>query len=293
MSVIGKAVLGLVLCLAATPAVAQIRVAVETGGASTASAAAVAAQLNDDTFFDFTATVVSAGQIDTIAELGAFDVVLLGDSGNNDSDWTAAMAAALRTWVEAGHGAVFTGWGNLFTNVGDPWNADLEAIFPTQNGPSTNEFTDITDEISFVNGPHPVTDALTDFAPTLSMTPGDPCCIEVNTLPAETGDTVLATGGGNPDFGIIVAVKNAVGSGAGRTAYLGPVYFGSAADYPDAVAALRAGQADRLLEQAVAWAAGVLGPRTRASAPIASQNGLAVLVLGLAMLGAMLLRSRA
>lgn len=277
--------LGLLIAVVA-PAYGAIRVAVETGGASTATAAAVAAQLNDSSAYDFNATVVSAGQIDSLAELANYDVVVMGDSGYNDSDWTAAMASALRQWVELGHGAVMTGWGNLDTNVGDPWNADLEAIFPTQNGPSTNDFVDITDTIHFTNTVHPVTQGLTDFAPNLGS-PSNTCCIEVNPLAPEGNDTVLAVDNADSSQ-IIVAVKSAVGAGNGRSVYLGPVYFANTS-YPDAIAALRTGQADQLLEQSVAFAAGVTAP---ASVPTFSPSMLAGLAMILAVVGAVALRVR-
>ena len=67
------------LCLSTT-AYGQIRVAIETGSTQ-ASHAELAAQINDDTWFDFTATVVNAGQIDSAAELANYDVVILGSSG--------------------------------------------------------------------------------------------------------------------------------------------------------------------------------------------------------------------
>ena len=46
------------------------------------------AQLEDDTWYDFDAAVVLAEDIDTAAELAAWDVVILGDSGYNTADWT-------------------------------------------------------------------------------------------------------------------------------------------------------------------------------------------------------------
>ncbi|HVS01689.1 MAG TPA: hypothetical protein VMT16_02890, partial [Thermoanaerobaculia bacterium] len=66
--------------LLASAAQAQIRVAVEDGSAN-GSGAGIVAQLNDDTFFDFAATLVTAGDIDTLAELAAYDAVVLGGSG--------------------------------------------------------------------------------------------------------------------------------------------------------------------------------------------------------------------
>ena len=51
---------------------------------------------------------------------------------------------------------------------------------------------------------------------------------------------------------IAVAVKSV---GSGRSLYLGPIYLGSSTSY--STGTLRTGDPDRLLEQGVAWAAGV------------------------------------
>ena len=44
-------------------------------------------QLEDDTWFDFSAAVVLATDLDTDVELAAYDVVILGDSGYTTADW--------------------------------------------------------------------------------------------------------------------------------------------------------------------------------------------------------------
>ena len=55
-----------------------ILVAVEDGRHLQYRCCQLAAQLNDDTYFDFTATVVTAEDIDTATELAAYDVVICG-----------------------------------------------------------------------------------------------------------------------------------------------------------------------------------------------------------------------
>ena len=67
---------------------------------------------DDDTWADFTAVKVSAADIDSLVELANYDVVILGDSGTRDHDWTSDMSNALRDWVNAGGSAVLTGWGS-------------------------------------------------------------------------------------------------------------------------------------------------------------------------------------
>lgn len=278
---------GACLALTTSLAQAQIRVAVEDGSAA-GSGADVVAQLNDDTFFDFDATLVVAADIDTAGELAVYDVVVLGGSGLDDADWTAPMAAALRAWVEAGGGALFTGWGNYDLPSGaEPGAADLEAIFPTQNIPSTDEYADSTATIDFVAS-HPVVDGIPDFSV------GDfaqDCCIEGNAFPAEAGDTVLATmtldNPGGP--GIVVAVKQ---PGAGCTAYLGPIYLGSTGNYPDVPDNLRSGYPDQLLEQAASWAATCFAAPVAQAIPTLSEAGAAALVVTLVLAGVVLLRRR-
>lgn len=222
---------------------AQIRVAVEDGSPN-GTGADIVSQLNDDTWADFTATKVSATDIDSLAELAAYDVVILGDSGNRNHDWTAAMSSALRDWVQAGGAAVLVGWGNYGMNTSSPVFDPLDEIFPTQNIASTNDFDDTASIMTIVQPTHPIFTGLTDF----SFPSG--CCTEINPLPLETGDQELARfNSGSPDSGTAVAIKQA---GNGVTVYLGPVYMGNTGYY---VAGLRTGAPDRLLEQAVAWAA--------------------------------------
>src|SRR5262249_49265813 len=93
---------------------------VGTGGLGDDSGfAATVTQLNDSTAFSFNATLVSAGQVDTVAELSAFNAVVIGSTGIGppavaDPFDNAAFTSALRTWVEAGGGVVMSGpgvWG--------------------------------------------------------------------------------------------------------------------------------------------------------------------------------------
>ena len=76
-----------------------IRVAVKAGTYSPT----LVNQLNNDTFFNFSAVEVDDTGLDSPAELAAYDVVVLGE-------WTttlsSATASALRTWVQSGAGGV-------------------------------------------------------------------------------------------------------------------------------------------------------------------------------------------
>jgi len=246
-----------VLFFLSLSAQAQIRVAVEDGSPN-GTGADIVSQLNDDTWADFSATKVTAGDIDSLAELANYDVVIIGDSGNRNHDWTAAMSSALRDWVNAGGAAVLTGWGNYGMNTSNAIFDPLDEIFPTQNIASTNDFDNSANIMTILDPSHPIFTGLTDFS-----FPGG-CCTEINPLALETGDVELARiNSGSPDSGTAVAVKAA---GSGVTVYLGPVYMGNTGYY---VAGLRSGNPDRLLEQAVVWAAdGVLvGPPTAPPTP--------------------------
>ena len=278
MKLISQLITTLLLLLSTQYASAQILVAVEDGSTS-GSGADVVAQLNDDTFFDFQATLVTQADIDTVGELMSYDVVVFGGSGNNNADWTAAMWTAVRAWVEAGGGAVLTGWGNFDARTGDPGDTDIEFIFPGQNLPSVDEFVSGTNTINFLSLAHPITTGLTNFAPGAAF-------IEVNRFAAEPNDTILANiVGATGD--ISVAYKDSLGT-SGRSVYLGPVYFGSAGyNTPP----LRSGDPDQLLEQAVTWAGGGsarMGPAI--PVPMLSTSTIIMLILLFSLLAVVRLR---
>jgi hypothetical protein len=251
---------------------AQILVAVEDGSAS-GTGSDIVSQLNDDTWVDFSATKVSAGDIDSLAELANYDVVILGDSGTRNHDWTAAMSTALRDWVMAGGSAVLVGWGNYGMNESNAIYDPLDEIFPTQNIASTNDFDSNNTVMDILQPGHPIFTGLSNFSF------GAGCCTESNPLPLEPNDSGLATIAGST----VVASKPV---GTGVTVYLGPVYMGNLGYY---VAGLRTGNPDRLLEQAVAWAAGATGFAQGTPVPTMSQWALIVLSV---LLGLMVFANR-
>ena len=204
-----------------------IRVAVLNSG----SAGGVVNQLNDDSFFNFTASSVSYTQIDTLAELASYDVVMLGDS-NTPHSQLLSIAPVLRQWVEAGGGLVGTGW--LIYSVGAATGTsieDINAIVPVDT--STYYTYNYGPTVTITDGTHPVTAGVTNFA-TIDY-------VEYPSNGVDAGATVLGTANGQPAI-----VVSSVGSG--RSAYLGPTYLGGGSGF-------NTGAPDRLLEQAVAWAA--------------------------------------
>ncbi|MDO8208319.1 MAG: pre-peptidase C-terminal domain-containing protein, partial [Gallionella sp.] len=199
-----------------------IRVAVLGGGNAVA-------QLNDDTYRDFTATSVTASQIDTLAELDGYDAVVLGQNENFN-----LMGPALRQWVEAGHGVVGTGWLAHYAGPSwGTWNADIDAVVPI-NLNAYPSYTYGNPTVSVSDNSHPVTDGVISF--TSSNYYG---YIEYSSIAADSGASVLGNVYGSP--AIVVGA-----AGQGRGVYLAPVY-------PEGY--WTTSMADRLLEQAVAWAA--------------------------------------
>jgi hypothetical protein len=227
-----------------------IRVAVESSG--NATGAALAAQLNDDTFFDFQATVVTAGQIDSLAELDDYDVVVIGDSGFNNNDMTDAMATALRDWAQStGGGVVSVGWIDFAVGQGSVTrDAILDEVMPIDGYPGTvNNFCGgPPSTVQIVVSNHPVTEGLSDFVlPTsadIEVSPNPPDATNGQILGTATSASCSSTGALNA-----IVVGNL---GDANLVYLGPVYL---ADVGYANGDLRSGVPDRLLEQAVAWAA--------------------------------------
>lgn len=182
-----------------TPAVNVAVVGSPSGGGADSGFAAIVAQLNDDTYFDFSASLVAAAQVDTVGELNAYDVVVIGATGypNGDPFDNAAFTAALRTWVEAGNGVVLSGPGVFAAGPGSgPPIADIDAIIPvdTTGASLPNRAGTVA-----VNGTaHAVTAGVADF-----------------TLNSQ--DFVEVAGGGNDPGTILLGTTN-----GGRRSSSGP-----------------------------------------------------------------------
>ncbi|QDU49638.1 PKD domain-containing protein [Gimesia panareensis] len=227
-----------------------IKVAVVGGGPSSDDSGfqAIVDQLNDDTYYDFTATLVQPTDIDTLGELEAYDTVVIGGSGQTGYDigQFELFQTPLRAWAMAGGGVVMTGWG--VRQAGSSTGAihpDINAVVPVNTDAYSAGISSGTVQIDLyeVNGgQHPVTQGVNWF----TLHPGD--YIE------------YSTGGIDPGAGVLATTNNqatvVAGSvGAGRSVYLGPIYSGGSI-YNNAE--LRTGDPDHLLENAVAWAGGNL-----------------------------------
>jgi hypothetical protein len=234
--------------LSQTAFAAPIRVAVESASGSSATSTELAAQLNDDTWYDFDATVVVASDIDTAAELASYDVVIIGDSGFNQADWTAAMANALATWTSAGNGGVLSvGWVDWVTGPGASVLTTIDTVQPIDSYSFHYAFGNNSD-VAVSSTSHPVTDGLagTTISGSANHVEASPSACDATNcqvLGTITGGTAYS-GGTNA---IVVGEY-----GSGRTVFLGQLFM-AASSYSNT--GLRSGDSDRLLEQAVAWIA--------------------------------------
>jgi hypothetical protein len=231
---------------------------VETAGGGYGGGAAVVAQLNDDTFFDFTATLVDPFGVDSAAELANYDAVVLGGSGLGiDPIWTTAMASALKVFVEGGGGVLMTGWGLWNSGPGGgPANAESAAILDTfVPGDIVNGYSFFSScclpgtSIVLTDLSHPITDGLPD-----SFSYGFGCCLEYNSHDLQPGDVSLGTPSkqfSGPANALIY--RENIGAGNGRSVYLGALHLGSVSAYDSVQSGLRSGSGDQLLEQALAW----------------------------------------
>ncbi len=232
---------------------------VERAGGGLGGGAAVVAQLNDDTFFDFTATLVDPSEVDSAAELASYDAVVLGGSGPGvDPIWSTAMANALKVFVEGGGGVLMTGWGHWNSGPGGGLaNAAPAAILDTfVPGDIDNDYSFSLSccfpgtSIVLTDLSHPITEGLPDF-----FSYGVGCCLEYNRHPLQPGDVSLGIPS-NPTFfgpGHALIYRENIGAGNGRSVYLGALHLASVTDHSSMQFGLRSGPGDQLLEQALAW----------------------------------------
>ena len=177
--------------------------------------------------------MVHAEDLDTSAELASWDVVVLGDSGYSTADW-ADFEVELEAWITGGGGLVVAGYGARATVCS--LAPGVAAMLPVD----CDETVGDEESLTVVDAAHPVSDEVWDF--TL-----DPATyMDTASTLANGGVGLMSSADG--DWG--VAVRD---HGAGRVVYLAPVYMAASAGNPTP---LRTGEADLLLEEAVAWAAG-------------------------------------
>jgi hypothetical protein len=261
MQFVSRTLLGGVFALAcATASAAPINVAVIGGSSGTDSSAAVAAQLNDDTHGDFSATVITG----SVASLAGYDVVVLGGSGFSTNEYSGTTLATVRAFMEAGGGVVTSGW-YRYAVMGASGQAatDADAVTPIVTALTYDFVYDST--LNITNTTHAITAGVADIT-----VPG--CCIEL----ASTTDAGAVTLGVSSLPGLAQGgnVGLAYQDTVGRSVYLGLLFMANGPQYNNG--ALRSGDADQLLEQAVTWAAGadIPEPGTLALVALAAVGAL-------------------
>lgn len=170
-----------------------IKVAVVSTGSNDTGISQTVNQLNDQTFFDFDATLVQPFQADSVAELDAYDVVVIGGSGaTSGGDAFDQIAPALRTWVESGGGLVAVGWTVLGAGSGFGTPVpDLDAVVPVNTAGEHGGFASTSSfqlPFDLVNDTHPVTRGLTD----ITMPVGSALETPLDSPLVDAGATMLA-----------------------------------------------------------------------------------------------------
>jgi VCBS repeat-containing protein len=231
-----------------------IRVAVIGGAVNFAFGAE--AQLEDPAAaFKFNADVIPMG-VNWATALANYDVAVIGEHGFlSEYNSSPQMFAALRAFVDAGHGVVSTGWfagkiGGYTEDVTNKVNFNADYISPAAKFGSS----------SYVNGGsmitvdplrpvHPITSGVTSYAAKglLHEVAG-----AIDTSGGLSGNVVVLARADAGQPAIVYA--DGVGlSGTARTAFLGSLHMAGTEYRP---AETHTGAPDKIFEQAVAWAAG-------------------------------------
>ena len=229
-------------------------------------------QLNNDSYFDFSASLLSVTQADSFAELANYDVVIIGGSGHGNSGWTDTMASAIRTYVENGGGLIGTGWyiherKSKSTSIKN----DLGAVMPGDPAIGYSYVSGATFTVS--GGNHEITNGLSS---SFSI---DGSYVETNTASLPSGDMLLGYVGSSSGNKSLI-IRDDIGTGNGRSVYLGVLYLANVSNY--GTTGLASGETDRLLEQTVAWTAG--GGGALVNVPETGTWILGLMFIGLVMI---------
>ena len=193
-------------------------------------------------------SIVTGTDIDEASELAEYSVVVTGDDGHNDNDFHTYQSA-LKDWVRGGGGFVGLGWIVYGVYRDSAW--EMDSIMAVS---CTGDYGFLTSgQIHVADSLHPVTAGVNDFD---IQSHGEYANAGLQHGATMLGDYTDASGQAS------IAVRDV---GAGRSVYLGPIYFATFQGYQnepyydDADAMV-------LLKQAIEWAAGddstgVAGPR--------------------------------
>ena len=224
----------------------DVRVAVTYGNQGSHGAGLIVNQLNDDTYFDFTATAVHYSNADSLAELSNYDVVV--HCGLYYDAMSPQYYAALRDYVEADAGGVVTTglYGYTMRNyLSGQSRADADFVSPVAYGTVNSSFGYETNRTLLFDTGHAITDGVA------SATVSGWSYYSANLLDADAVSLGTNPGAFSGSFYQGYTAAYSESDGLGNRAYLGGEY----AQNWDGGGALRSGAFDQLLEQGVNWAA--------------------------------------
>jgi hypothetical protein len=203
-------------------------------------------------------SIVTGSEIDEASELAEYSVVVTGDVGSNDNDFTTYQSA-LKDWVRNGGGFVGLGW--IVYGIANQLAWAMDSVMAVN---CTGHYGFVTSgQVHMIDNSHPVTMGVNDFS---VQNYGEYANSGLQPGATMLGDYTAASGEAS------IAVREV---GAGRSVYLGPIYFANFGGYQnepyydDADAML-------LLKQAIEWTAlgttGISGPGS-VPAPRAELHG--------------------
>ena len=223
----------------------EVRVAVTYGNSGSWGAGLIVNQLNDDTYFDFTATAVHYSNADSLAELSNYDVVVHG--GLYYDAMSTQYYAALRDYVEADAGGVVTTglYGHTMRNyLSGQSRADADFVSPVAYGTVNSSYGRETNRTLLFDTGHAITDGVA------SATVSGWSYFSANLLDADAVSLGTNPGAFSGSYYQGYTAAYSEGDGLGNRAYLGGEFA-----YSFDGGGLRSGAFDQLLEQAVNWAA--------------------------------------
>ena len=223
----------------------EVRVAVTYGNSGSWGAGLIVNQLNDDTYFDFTATAVHYSNADSLAELSNYDVVVHG--GLYYDAMSTQYYAALRDYVEADAGGVVTTglYGYTMRNyLSGQSRADADFVSPVAYGTVNSSYGRETNRTLLFDTGHAITDGVA------SATVSGWSYFSANLLDADAVSLGTNPGAFSGSYYQGYTAAYSEGDGLGNRAYLGGEFA-----YSFDGGGLRSGAFDQLLEQAVNWAA--------------------------------------
>jgi type 1 glutamine amidotransferase len=188
---------------------------------------------------DWEDSIVTGTDIDTPGELANFDVVVSGDVGYNDNDF-ATYDDALLSWVRDGGGFVGLGWIVYGIYRSPQPYSPMDSVMPVMASGDYGFLT--TGTVTITDSTHPITQGVSDFN---IYSHG-----EWANAGLWSGAVALGSYSNSPSNASIAYRM----VGAGRSVYLGPIYFANFGGYNNEPYYQDA-NAMRLLKQAIEWAA--------------------------------------